>query len=142
MDFITNIGKLIARYQNFFTEGVKHTLLIAAFSVLLGIIGGTLMAILRMSRVKPVKYLAKFYIDFIRGTPLMVQLMFIFYGLPMVGIKFPTVSFIPNFSRFMAGIVAMSMNSTAYVAEIIRSGIQSVDPGQSEAAMTLGLTRG
>ena len=57
----------------------------------------------------------------------MVQLMFIFYGLPMIGIKFPDVSFIPDFSRFAAGIVAMSINSCAYVAEIIRSGIQRVD---------------
>ena len=69
----------------------------------------------------------------------MVQLMFIFYGLPMTGIKLPDISWIPNFSRFAAGIVAMSMNSCAYVAEVIRSGIQSVDAGQSEAAMSLGM---
>ena len=68
----------------------------------------------------------------------MVQLMFIFYGLPMTGIKLPDISWIPNFSRFAAGIVAMSMNSCAYVAEIIRSGIQAVDHGQTEAARSLG----
>lgn len=142
MEFLKTMYLLLSRYKNFFLQGVQNTLLIAAFSVFLGIISGTLMAIMRMSRVKPAKILAKCYIDFIRGTPLMVQLMFIFYGLPRLGITFPTVSWIPNFSRFMAGIVAMSMNSCAYVAEIIRSGIQSVDPGQSEAAMTLGLDRG
>ena len=142
MEFLKTMYLLLSRYKNFFLQGVQNTLLIAAFSVLLGIISGTLMAVMRMSRVKPAKILAKCYIDFIRGTPLMVQLMFIFYGLPRLGITFPTVSWIPNFSRFMAGIVAMSMNSCAYVAEIIRSGIQSVDPGQSEAAMTLGLNRG
>ena len=68
----------------------------------------------------------------------MVQLMFIFYGLPMIGFTIPDVSWIPNFSRFTAGIVAMSMNSCAYVAEIIRSGIESVDPGQMEAARSIG----
>lgn len=72
------------------------------------------------------------------GTPLMVQLTFMFYGLPMAGITFPDISFIPNFSRYTAGIVAMSMNSCAYVAEIIRSGIQAVDVGQMEAARSLG----
>ena len=72
----------------------------------------------------------------------MVQLMFIFYGLPMVGIEFPDVSFIPNFSRFMAGIVAMSMNSCAYIAEVIRSGIQAVDEGQMEAARSIGFKYG
>lgn len=72
----------------------------------------------------------------------MVQLMFIFYGLPMIGITFPDISFIPNFSRFMAGIVAMSMNSCAYVAEIIRSGIQAVDSGQLEAARSIGFKYG
>ena len=71
----------------------------------------------------------------------MVQLMFIFYGLPMIGITIPNIPWIPNFSRFAAGIVAMSMNSCAYVAEIIRSGIQAVDFGQTEAALSCGMTR-
>ena len=72
----------------------------------------------------------------------MVQLMFIFYGLPMIGVTFPDIAFIPNFSRFMAGVVAMSLNSSAYVSEIIRSGIQAVDPGQMEAARSIGFTYG
>ena len=68
----------------------------------------------------------------------MVQLMFIFYGLPMIGVSFPDIPFIPDFSRFTAGIVAMSLNSCAYVAEVIRSGIQAVDSGQMEAARSIG----
>ena len=137
--FLTRMWTLFTRYNTFFAEGIKNTLIIAFFSVLLGTVFGTLMAMLRMSKVKPLRYLATAYIEFIRGTPLMVQLMFIFYGLPMTGIKLPDISWIPNFSRFAAGIVAMSMNSCAYVAEVIRSGIQSVDAGQSEAAMSLGM---
>ena len=106
--------------------------------MLFGTILGVLMAMARMSKFKPLKWLATAYIEFFRGTPLMVQLMFIFYGLPMIGVTFPTVSFIPDFDRFAAGVVAMSLNSCAYVAEIIRSGIQAVDAGQMEAARCLG----
>ncbi|MDO4362137.1 MAG: amino acid ABC transporter permease, partial [Eubacteriales bacterium] len=109
---------------------------------LLGTLLGTVMATMRMGRIAPLRWLAVAYIEFIRGTPLMVQLMFIFYGLPMIGIKIPDISWIPNFSRFAAGIVAMSMNSCAYVAEIIRSGIQAVDIGQTEAARSVGFSSG
>ena len=125
MTFFETIGKIIERYSSFFAQGVVNTLIIAAFSVLLGTILGTLMATMRMGKILPLKWLAVAYIEFIRGTPLMVQLMFIFYGLPMIGVKIPDISWIPNFSRFAAGIVAMSMNSCAYVAEVIRSGIQA-----------------
>ena len=142
MGFFEQIAVIITRYYPYFLEGVKNTLIIAAMSVVLGVVFGTLMAVMRMCRIKPLKWIAMAYIEFVRGTPLMVQLMFIFYGLPMVGIEFPDVSWIPNFSRFMAGIVAMSMNSCAYVAEVIRSGIQAVDEGQMEAARSIGFKYG
>ena len=142
MAFFETMQKIIVRYSSFFTEGIVNTLIIAAFSVLLGTLLGTVMATMRMGRIAPLRWLAVAYIEFIRGTPLMVQLMFIFYGLPMIGIKIPDISWIPNFSRFAAGIVAMSMNSCAYVAEIIRSGIQAVDIGQTEAARSVGFSSG
>ena len=142
MAFLETMAKLIERYNSFFTEGIVNTLIIAAFSVLFGAILGTLMASLRMCRIPPLRWIAVAYIEFVRGTPLMVQLMFIFYGLPMIGITIPNIPWIPNFSRFAAGIVAMSMNSCAYVAEIIRSGIQAVDSGQMEAARSVGFSSG
>lgn len=142
MTFFETVGKIIERYHSFFSQGVVNTLIIAAFSVLLGTVLGTLMATMRMSKILPLRWLAVAYIEFVRGTPLMVQLMFIFYGLPMIGIQIPDISWIPNFSRFAAGIVAMSMNSCAYVAEIIRSGIQAVDYGQTEAARSVGFSSG
>ena len=142
MAFFETMQKIIVRYSSFFTEGIVNTLIIAAFSVLLGTLLGTVMATMRMGRIAPLRWLAVAYIEFIRGTPLMVQLMFIFYGLPMIGIKIPDISWIPNFSRFAAGIVSMSMNSCAYVAEIIRSGIQAVDIGQTEAARSVGFSSG
>ena len=138
MSFFSDIAMLFSRYSSFFFEGIRNTLIISAFSVLIGTVLGTLMAMLRMSRILPLRLVALAYIEFVRGTPLMVQLMFIFYGLPMIGVKFPDIPFIPDFSRFAAGIVAMSINSCAYVAEIIRSGIQAVDSGQMEAARSIG----
>ena len=138
MQFLETMGNMITKYSGFFIEGVENTLILSFFSVLFGTILGTLMAMARMSKFVPLKWLATAYIEFFRGTPLMVQLMFIFYGLPMIGVTFPTVSFIPDFDRFAAGVVAMSLNSCAYVAEVIRSGIQAVDKGQMEAARSLG----
>ena len=138
MQFLETMGNMITKYSVFFIEGVENTLILSFFTVLFGTILGTLMAMARMSKLAPLKWLATAYIEFFRGTPLMVQLMFIFYGLPMIGVTFPSVSFIPDFDRFAAGVVAMSLNSCAYVAEVIRSGIQAVDKGQMEAARSLG----
>ena len=129
MAFLETMAKLIERYNSFFTEGIVNTLIIAAFSVLFGAILGTLMASLRMCRIPPLRWIAVAYIEFVRGTP-------------MIGITIPNIPWIPNFSRFAAGIVAMSMNSCAYVAEIIRSGIQAVDGGQMEAARSVGFSSG
>ena len=126
--FIETIGQLIARYHSFFEEGIVNTLVIAAFTVLFGTIFGTLMSCMRMSKILPLRWLAVAYIEFIRGTPLMVQLMFIFYGLPMIGFTLPDISWIPNFSRFSAGIIAMSINSCDY--------------GQMEAARSIGFSHG
>ena len=142
MGFLEVVVILVEKYHKFFLEGCKNTLILALFSVLIGTLGGTLLSLCRMSKFKPLKYIAVAIVEFVRGTPLMVQLLFIFYGLPMIGVTFPDISFIPNFSRFMAGVVAMSLNSSAYVSEIIRSGIQAVDPGQMEAARSIGFTYG
>ncbi len=139
--FFNNVWSTLSRYYNFFLEGVQNTLIIAVFTVLFGTLLGILLAVAKMSSFKPLKWLSTAYIEFFRGTPLMVQLMFIFYGLPMIGITFPEISFIENFQRFAAGIVAMSLNSAAYVAEVIRSGIQAVDIGQMEAARSLGFNK-
>ncbi|MCI7550814.1 MAG: amino acid ABC transporter permease [Actinomycetaceae bacterium] len=140
MGFFTAIGELIVRYWPFFLDGVRATLIIALFSVILGFVMGTVLTLMRMSKWKILKWPATAFVEFFRGTPLLVQLMFIFYGLPMVGVQFPDIAFIPDFSRFAAGIVAMSLNSAAYVSEIMRAGIQAVESGQMEAARSIGLT--
>lgn len=142
MQFFVNVWTTLQKYYSFFLQGVGNTLIISFFAVLFGIILGILMSLAKLSKFKPLSWFASAYIQFFRGTPLMVQLMFIFYGLPQIGIVFPDIPSIDNFQRFAAGIVAMSLNSCAYVAEIIRSGIQAVDIGQMEAARSLGFTKG
>ena len=90
--FFETVWKLITKYGHFFTEGLRNTLLIAIIAVVVGTVLGALMALMRMSRIAPLRWLATAYIEFFRGTPLMVQLMFIFYGLPMIGVSFPEIS--------------------------------------------------
>ncbi len=125
-------------------QGAGVTLILASFTVIFGTILGTFIALGKLSRHKilgrPLRFLATAYIEFFRGTPLMVQIFIIFYGLPMIGVKMPQADWIsPDFNRYFAGILALSINSAAYVAEIIRSGIQAVDSGQMEAARSLGM---
>ena len=126
MDF-----SFITRYQGLYLTGTRNTIILAVLAVLFGGLLGLVLALMRRSSLKPVKFLAAAYIEFVRGTPLLVQLFIIFYGLPVVtGMRFPD---------FVAGVIALSLNSAAYVAEIIRAGLQSVDRGQMEAARSLGM---
>ncbi|MBW4541904.1 MAG: ABC transporter permease subunit [Myxacorys chilensis ATA2-1-KO14] len=117
-------------------KGALITLQLAAVSVFFGLIGGSLIGIARLSTLTPVRWAARAYIDFFRGTPLLVQIFMIYFGFPAllqaVGLNF-------TFNRFAAAIVALSFNSAAYIAEIVRAGIQSIEVGQSEAAQSLGL---
>lgn len=114
-------------------EGAKITLSLTTVSVLLGIILGTAIGMARISRRAVLARAAAIYTDFFRGTPLIVQIFLVYMGLPQFGIRL---------SPWVAGIVALSLNSAAYVAEIVRAGIQSIDKGQAEAAVSTGLTWG
>ena len=116
--------------------GALVTLELTAFSVLLGMIGGTLLAIARISTSAPLRWLARAYIDFFRGTPLLVQIFMIYFGLPAL---FQGIGLSFNLEQFPAAVLALSLNSAAYLAEIIRGGIQSIEIGQREASESLGL---
>ncbi|NFD89271.1 amino acid ABC transporter permease [Clostridium botulinum] len=136
MDF-----SFLSKYYPFFTSGAKYTIILAFFTVVIGTILGLLLSLMKLSKNKILKYIAVSYIEFIRGTPVLVQLYIIYYGLPTIGIRFPEVPILgSNFPDFFAGILALSINSGAYVAEIIRAGIQAVDKGQMEAARSLGMS--
>lgn len=120
-------------YWKYFAKGIKDTLIIAIISAFFGVVLGILLALARLGKNKVIKALAVSYIEFIRGTPMMVQVMFVYFGIGALIQSMPAI---------IAGIIAVSLNSGAYVAEVIRSGIQSIDYGQTEAARSLGLTQG
>lgn len=110
------------------------TLSLSVLSVIIGILGGTFIALGRISKNKLINKVCGGYIFLFRGTPLLMQLFFIYYALPLA-IPAMTLN-----NRFVAALIAFSVNSAAYQAEIIRAAIQSIDHGQAEAARSLGLT--
>lgn len=116
----------------FFIDGAKLTILLAICTVFFGVIIGVVLALLKISKNKVLNSIATIYIEFIRGTPVLVQVAIIYYALPdVLNINLP---------EFPAAVAALAINSGAYVAEIIRAGIQAVDKGQMEASRSLGLT--
>jgi polar amino acid transport system permease protein len=115
-----------------FMQGVGITLQLALYTVLLGTLFGVIVALLRRVKFAPVRWLMGAYVAFIRGTPLLVQALLFVYGLPQLGVKMP---------RMTVCVIALVFNSGAYMAEIIRAGIQSIDHGQTEAAESLGMTK-
>ncbi len=120
------------KYGSYYLLGIKYTLIISVLSLIFGFFLGILLALGRLSKNKAISWISVAYIEFVRGTPLMVQLFLVYFGTYYL--------FGMDMNRFIAGLVTVSLNSGAYVAEIIRSGIGSIDKGQSEAGFSLGLT--
>lgn len=112
-------------------EGLMMTLKIFALTLVCSIPLGLLIAVARLSSIKPISKLAGLYITILRGTPLLLQIVFIFFGLPIIGL---------TFDRFPSAILAFTLNYAAYFAEIFRAGISSIDYGQYEGAEVLGLS--
>ena len=157
------------RYIKLIEQGLAVTILLALFTVVIGFVLGILLAIMRMTDVRPFRFLAygkngrirssklliaisKFnpisffataYVEILRSTPVLVQVMIIYHGIFGKLIDLPNFTLFGflKFNRFFPGVVALGMNSGAYLCEIIRSGIQSIDGGQTEAARSLGMTR-
>ena len=117
------------RWQ-WFVSGLGYTLLISLFSVLLGLVIGILMALMGLSKSKILRAVSGIYIDIIRGTPTMVQLLIIYF------VIFANV----HIDKWVVGFIAFGINSGAYIAEIVRGGILSVNIGQTEAGRSLGMT--
>jgi len=124
----------IISYLPMMFKGAWMTLELTTIAVGIGVAIGLVVALARLSSLKPLSKLAGGYVDFFRGTPLLVQIFLIYYGLPGI------LGYSAN--AFLSGIAALGINSGAYVAEIFRAGIQSIDKGQSEAARSLGMTAG
>ena len=112
-------------------EGAEITLEIFCVTLLLSLPLGLVVALCRISKIGPLRLLMEFYIWIMRGTPLMLQLLFVYFALPMVGIRLPDIA---------AALLAFTLNYAAYFAEIFRAGIQSIGRGQYEAAKSLGMT--
>ena len=164
---LSNFSKIVP-YAQMFEQGVVVTILLSLFTVLIGFVLALVLALMRMSNVRPFRslgldkdghlrdggflvtlskfnplsFLATASVETPRSTPVIVHVMIIYYG--VFGIidlpRFTVFGFI-KFERFFPGVVALGMNSGAYLCEIIRSGLQSVDGGQTEAARSLGLTQ-
>jgi len=132
----------LPKYGQLFIQGVEYTLLLAVVSVALAVIPALLLALMRLSKNKFIKGLAGAYIAVFRSTPLLVQLSIIYFGL-FGAIHIPRITILGfvDLSRFIPGVVALALNSSAYVAEIFRGGILAVDYGQTEAARSLGLNK-
>jgi amine acid ABC transporter, permease protein, 3-TM region, His/Glu/Gln/Arg/opine family len=131
-----NIIKILVKYWDvFLIKGVSVTLALSVITVFFGAILGALLALMKMSRVKVLRFLVTAFVEVIRGTPMLLQL---YVGYFIVPLLFPAL----EIGTFASISVALVINSGAYVSEIIRSGIQAVDIGQTEAARSLGLTKG
>jgi glutamine transport system permease protein len=113
-------------------KGLQVTLYIFVIAIILGFLIGLVMALLKLAPLKILNWIAKVYVDAIRGTPFIVQLFFIYFGLNSLNIL--------SLNSTTAGIITVAINAGAYFAEIIRAGIQSIDKGQTEAARSIGLT--
>lgn len=129
---IQNIILILQKYGLIFAQGLWNTVWLSLVSVLLGTILGVLIALGKMSGVKVLCKVTGIYIEIIRGTPMLLQLYFFWLALPTL---------IPDIPDIVCILIALVINASAYIAEIIRAGIQAVDAGQSEAALSLGMDR-
>ncbi|WP_373166142.1 amino acid ABC transporter permease [Agathobaculum sp. Marseille-P7918] len=137
--WLIDVGQFLSRYSALFIGGLRNTLILSIVAGVLSVLVGGGLCVLRMSKIPPLRWLANIWIEFVRGTPVLVQIMMVYYGLPMIGVELPVPSFLGSAGeRSVYGIIALTINSGGYICEIIRSGIQSVDPGQMEAARSLG----
>lgn len=125
MDFALEILPYLLR-------GAGMTVVLTVVSMALALVIGLVVALMRLARSRVLRFVSGAYVEVIRGTPLLVQLFIIYYGLPQYGIRF---------DAFTAGVIGLSMNYGAYLAEVYRAGIQSIDRGQWEAGGSIGLSR-
>ncbi|MDO5343359.1 MAG: amino acid ABC transporter permease [Candidatus Saccharibacteria bacterium] len=112
-------------------HGLEVTLVLTVLSLILGLIIGLVVALMRLSHIAPLRWIGKTYVTIIRGTPLLVQLLIMYY------VVFGSYQFMP---KLIVAAIAFGINSGAYIAEIIRAGVKSIDKGQMEAARALGLS--
>ncbi|HDQ4758554.1 TPA: amino acid ABC transporter permease [Pseudomonas aeruginosa] len=133
LEWLANLVELLGMAWPFLLQGAMYTVLFAAVSMVLGLILGFSVAVVRVTKVPVVSQIAAVYVSAFRGTPLLVQIFVLCYGLPSVGIEFTPVT---------AGILALTLNVAAYLSESMRGAILGIDKGQWEAGLSVGLTWG
>lgn len=121
----------LPKYYTTYIDATVTTLKVSLIALLIGLLLGIVICLSKISTIKVLNVLATIYVEVIRNTPILVQIMIIYFALPEVGI---------SFTPFMSAIIALSINSGAYVSEIFRSGILAIDKGQMEAGRSLGLS--
>lgn len=127
------------QYYDYYLKGAVITILLAFFAVIFGTILGLILSLLRRSKIKALSLISKVYVEFVRGTPILVQIYIIYIGFPTLD-GLPKIMDIP-IGDLLVGVIALALNSAAYVSEIIRAGIDAVDKGQMEAARSLGMNQ-
>ncbi|HHX7814596.1 TPA: amino acid ABC transporter permease [Pseudomonas aeruginosa] len=133
LEWLANLVELLGMAWPFLLQGAMYTVLFAAVSMVLGLILGFSVAVVRVTKVPVVSQIAAVYVSAFRGTPLLVQIFVLYYGLPSVGIEFTPVT---------AGILALTLNVAAYLSESMRGAILGIEKGQWEAGLSVGLTWG
>ena len=134
-----DIIRIFTEYYQYFLRGTRTTILISLITVFCGAILGCLVALMRISNCKPLQAFSKLYITVIRGTPMLVQLYIVYYQLSFIQYPSGTIWGV-DMERAIPCVIALSLNSAAYIAEVFRAGIQAVDVGQMEAARSCGMT--
>lgn len=137
--------EFLETYLPCFLNGAGITIVLSLITVIFSSILGTIFALMKLSKIKILKVISNVFIEIVRGTPLLVQVYIFYYGIPTLlqnaGVELPQIDIMGNdFTGLCMIVITLALNSTAYVAEIIRSGIESVNKGQMEAARSLGLT--
>jgi len=130
-------GAIAFEFPELYFTGLWLTIQISVAGLLGELVIGTLVAVMRVSPIPPLRWISAAYVEFFRNTPLVVQLFFLFLGLPLIGLRFSADTFE---NIFRAAAVGMGLYHGAYVAEVVRGGLLGVDRGQIEAARSLGLS--
>lgn len=140
---MNKIIELTIQYKKLLWSGIEITLVISLAAILLGLVLGILLAIMKIGRFKLLNKIASVYVEVMRGIPVMVILCMSYYGTALLGIRYPSV---PMFGgactsdRLIAAVIGLALNAAAQICEIVRGGIQSIDFGQTEAALSLGMS--
>lgn len=112
--------------------GLHATVKICSLAIIFGTLLGLVLGLLSLGRNAPLRWLVRAYVDFIRGTPLLIQIFLVYFALPVIGIRLP---------EFWAGVIALSLNAAGFISEIVRATVGSIERGQSEAARSIGMTQ-